>query len=76
MMSKCPKCENAQFRTGSIHVMGSSQFKTVECSECGAVVSVMDDRLENELRQQGATIRAIANALNIPGQSSMFSPSF
>ena len=40
--SKCPKCDGSSFEIVPAHITaGSEQFRFIQCSDCGVVISAM-----------------------------------
>ena len=63
----CPKCENHKFEVNS-KKLSNYPFKLlfVQCSNCGTVVGVKDEKNIGEmLQQQNDAIKKIAAALNV-----------
>jgi excinuclease UvrABC ATPase subunit len=66
-LSTCPKCENSIFELKENSPRHSNfKYNFVQCSECGAVVGVLDFfNISALLHDQNIAINKIAQHLNI-----------
>lgn len=64
-MPSCPKCPGTSFMAWDYPIAGVGTVKLVCCSQCGAVVGVVNAQVDSDLSRLKQAIRDIAQRLGV-----------